>query len=485
MLKNSYQRYLLFSFLVSAFYHLHCITAPKEIEINLTEEDIKNLYEAKNRTDLAIIGSGPAGLSAAIFSARHGIPTYVFTGPNHLGYLKEGLLVENLPGADADSGINVMKKLEKQARHFGAHFIDDTIEGMDLTVWPRKLKGANRDYSAEAVIIATGAKPRSLGVDGESSYTYKGILSCGLCEAHLAKGQDVIIIGGDNATERIFQLLPHAKSITLLLRSGSMNALPSMKKKIKELPTVKILYNQDVVKFLGDGKHLAGIDVLDKQTNKVNYMPTRWVFLSIGYTPNTELFRNHVDLDEDGYIKVDFSTYETSIPLVYAAGNVCDSRYQLAATCLGSATQAAFNATQAITHLPISRDMVEKIKDNAYVSEVSNEQFPIAEVQQENELENIIKNNKFVVADFFVKTCPECRRVGIMLNSLASKYKDRITFIKVDDAKFDTLSKLYTIEYVPSLLFFSNGTMVDKIEDKLTEQQLEQKIKDALNKASL
>jgi len=483
MLKNSYQGYMLFTFLVSAINYLPYISAAAEIEISLTEQDIKNLYEAKNRTDLAILGTGPAGLSAAIFSARRGIPTFVFQGKNHLGYLKEGLSVENIPGVVADSGINVMKKLEEQARHFGAHFIEDEIEKIDFSVWPRKLYGAKREYSAEAVIVTTGAKSKSLGIEGEGQYTYKGILSCGLCDAHLAKDQDLIIIGGgDCAAERVFQLLPYAKSITLLVRSNEMKAIPTMQMKIKEMPNVKILYNKEAIKFVGNGKHLTGLEVLDKKTGKVDLMPVRWVFLSIGFIPNTSLFKDHLELTDEGYIQVDFATQETSVPLVYAAGNVCDPRYKLAATCIGSATQAAFNACKYITRLPINREMAEKIKNNAFVPEEVVLQNNVSELQNENDLEDIIKKNKLVLVDFFVSTCSECHRIGTILNSLATKYKDKITFIKVEDTKYTGLSKIYSIEYVPTLMLFSEGTMIDKIEEQITEQQLDQKLSASINK---
>jgi len=482
MMKNNCRLFLLVFFLIIIVNYLTYASA-KESEIYLTDEDIKNLYEAKNRTDIAILGSGPAGLSAAIFSARRGIPTYIFNGPNHLGYLKEGLSVENIPGADSDSGMNIMKKLEEQARHFGAHFIDDTIEDIDLTVWPRKLKGGKQEYSAEAIIISTGAKSKSLGIAGEPTYTYKGIMPCGLCDAHLAKDQDIIIIGGgDCAAERVFQLVPYAKSITLLVRSDAMKALPSMQRKIKDMPTVKILCNKEAVKFVGDGKHLTGVEALDKKTNKIDLLPAKWVFLSIGFIPNTALFKNHLELDEEGYIKINFATQETSVPLVYAAGNVCDPRYKLAATCIGSATQAAFNASQAITHLPITREMAEKIQHNAFIPDESDLENKIPELKDESELEKIIKDNKFVFVDFFISTCPECRRVGNILNSLASKYKDKMTFIKVEDNKFDSLSKAYDIQYVPTLMLFGNGNMIYRIQDQVTEQEIEQKILDVINK---
>jgi len=485
MLRNSYQCYLLFSLLISAINYLPSISTSEEVEINLTEQDIKNLYEAKNRTDLAILGTGPAGLSAAIFSARRGIDTYVFQGKNHLGYLKEGLSVENIPGATADSGINVMKKLEEQARHFGAHFIDDTIEKIDFSVWPRKLYGAKDVYSAKAVIATTGAKSKTLGIEGEAEYTYKGILTCGLCDAHLAKDQDIIIIGGgDCAAERVFQLLPYAKSITLLVRSNEMKAIPTMQMKIKEMPKVKILYNKEAVEFVGDGKHLTGLKVLDKKTNTMSFMPARWVFLSIGFVPNTGLFKNHLELDDEGYIRVDFATQETSVPMVYAAGNVCDPRYKLAATCIGSATQAAFNACKYITRLPINREMAEKIKDNVFVLEKVDTQHQVPELQNENELKEIIKKNKLVLVDFFVSTCPECQRIGTILNKLAPKYKDKIAFIKVEDAKYAELSKQHKIEYVPTLMMFLDGLMIDKIEEQLTEQQLDQKLTNAITISS-
>lgn len=444
--------------------------------INLSEEHLKNLREAKNLMDVAVIGSGVAGYSSAIFIARQGRRVVVFQGPSPLGRLSEGILVENWAGVPADSGLNVMKSIEKQAKKFGACISKDVIKRINFDTYPFEVIGENDKYTALTVIIATGATPKKLGIKGEDAYWLKGILSCGLCDAHLAKDQDVIIIGsGDYAVDRVMQLAPYAKTITLLVDSDRLTTSPATQNKIKNMPKVNILYDKEVTEFIGDGKHLTGVMMRDTKNGEAKFIEAKWAFESIGVKPNVDLIKDQLELDLNGYLKVDALTHQTSIPLVYAAGTVSDPLYNLAVTASGDATKAAYSAWSAINHLPIDHETLEIMKQNLFVHD-HEQQSAIKELDSEERLNELIKNNKLVVVDFYVPSCSACQNLYNMLKPVSEKYQDKMSFAKMEKPKHEDLATKFNVQWVPSLLFFSDGVLKGIIDDPLTQAELDEKI---------
>lgn len=430
--------------------------------------NLENLKNKRNIIPLAILGSGPAGLSAAIYAARSGVNTVVFTGPNPGGQLKDGILVENWPGVNKDSGANIMNNLERQARDFGAIIINKSIDKIDFSSWPFKLG----DYWALSVIIATGAAPKRLGTINEDKYWIKGILSCPLCDAHLIKNKSTVVIGGgDSAVERIIQLAPYAKDITLIVRTNKIRAIYDMYKKIKDFPHVKILFNKEIENFEGSDKKLTGINLIDTKTGIKSNIQTKWVFLSIGFQPNSDLFKNYLDLDQEGYIKHNPETQETNIKGIFVAGNVSDKIYKQASTASGDGTKAAANAVKFLSNFLINKEAKNLIKENSYQPN-QEKGIKVEQITSLDQLNNIIKTEKNVVIECYSPLCSSCKAVESIISNLAYKYKDKIKIFKIDILKNKQIIKEYNITLIPEFLLFKDGKLIDRKSELLNQDQI-------------
>jgi len=298
---------------------------------------------------IAIIGSGPAGYTAALYGARSGVPTTLISGSLPGGLLTQTSLVENFPGVATVKGPRLMETMKQQVLESGAHILDDEVISVDLSTWPFTIgleSGAL--YRVLSLVIATGATPKKLGIPGEDTYWGRGVSSCALCDAPFFKGKDVFVVGGgDSAIEEVTQLAPHAKSVTLLVRKPSLRAASPMKDKLSRYPNVKpIQYFKEVVQVLGNGTEVTGIEVLDHKTNKKGVIPADGLFLAIGHNPNTYLFEKQLSLSDSGHIIVLGRSQNTSIPGVFAAGDVEDQDYRQAVVAAGRGCAAVLDAVR-------------------------------------------------------------------------------------------------------------------------------------------
>ena len=444
---------------------------------NHIDYDLKNLNNKKNIIPLAILGSGPAGLSAAIYGARSGISTVMFTGPKPGGQLKDGLLIENWPGVKKDSGLNIMNQLEKQAQDFGVTIVNKTIKDIDLSTWPFKID----DCWALSLIIATGSTPKQLGVKNEQKYWIKGILSCPLCDAHLIKNKNTVVIGGgDFAVERVIQLSPYAKGITLLLTTGKVRAIYDMYKKIKDFPHVKILFNKDIESFQGDEKRLTGINIIDTKTGERSHIKTKWAFLSIGFKPNSELFKDYLDLDDQGYIKHDPKNQATKIQGIYVAGNVSDITYKQASTASGDGTKAAASAIKFLSNILVDKEVKTFIKQNEY-NQDQEKLLKINDINSLEQFDEIIKQDKYLFIEFYSPLCSLCKSVEDIVSSLAYKYKDKIKFYKIDLIKNKEITKKYNVSLIPEFFLFKDSKLIARKTELLNENQISEFIDKGLN----
>jgi thioredoxin reductase (NADPH) len=309
---------------------------------------LKKALDKKNIIPLAIVGSGPAGLTAAMYGKRLGYPTTVFTGPTPGGQLTETHAIENFPGIKKMSGNDMMRILQDQAEQVGAVILEDTVIEIKCDEWPFALRTeSGLQVHALAVIIATGAAPRMLGVPGEVDYWGKGVTACSVCDGIFFKGKDVVVVGGgDTAVEEATHLTSHARSITVLVRSDTMRATPIMRDRLKDYgDTIKVLHNKQVLKIVGDGTSVTAVELLDTNTQQVELFKTDGVFLAIGRNPNTELFKPYLKLTKNGYIYCEPRSQATSVPGIYAAGDVEDEEFRQAIVAAGRGCQAVMEAT--------------------------------------------------------------------------------------------------------------------------------------------
>ena len=303
---------------------------------------------ATHRTKMLIIGSGPAGYSAAIYAARAMMEPIVVQGLQPGGQLTITTDVENYPGfADVVQGPWLMEQMQKQAEHVGTRMMWDTIVDVDVSNGsPFTATGDSGDeYVADVLVIATGAQAKWLGVPGEQELGGKGVSACATCDGFFYRGKKVAVIGGGNtAVEEALYLTNHSHDVTLIHRRDSLRAEKILQERLKAHPNIKILWNKAVERFVGGGapEGLVGVDLIDTVTGEKSHEPTDGGFVAIGHHPATELFTDKLPLDE-GYILVEKGTTRTAIPGVFAAGDVTDKIYRQAVTAAGMGCMAALD----------------------------------------------------------------------------------------------------------------------------------------------
>jgi len=296
--------------------------------------------------NIIIIGSGPAGYTAAIYAARAGLAPVIFSGEQIGGQLTTTTEVENFPGFPMGIlGPELMLKMREQAERFGAKIIDKTVTAVDFCVSPKKVMVGDETFEAKAVIIATGASARRLGLANEQSLYGKGVSACATCDGFFFKGKNVVVVGGgDTAMEEANYLTKFASRVTIIHRRDEFRASAAMVEKAKQNPKIDFLMNSAVIDILGaDVGKVVGINVQNLVTGKATELAVDGVFAAIGHEPNTKLFAGQLDLDAAGYLVVS-DVVKTKIPGVFASGDVADHRYRQAIAAAGTGCMAALEA---------------------------------------------------------------------------------------------------------------------------------------------
>jgi thioredoxin reductase (NADPH) len=298
-----------------------------------------------------IIGAGPAGLSAALYAARAELEPVVLTGMTMGGQASITHLIENYPGfPDGLPGPELGDLFKAQAERFGAKIVFDTATEVDFSEKPYKVKTFAGEYTADVVIITTGATPRNLEVSGETEYTGKGVSYCGTCDGFFFKEKDVVVVGGgDSAIEEGLFLTRFADSVTVVHRRDELRASPILQSRAFENEKVKFIWDTIVNSIEGEDA-VTHVKLENKKTGEKSNFETDGVFIFIGHTPNTELFDGQLEMDENGYLVVN-NYMETNIPGVYAAGEVADPHFRQVITSAGMGAAAAIQATRYLEEI--------------------------------------------------------------------------------------------------------------------------------------
>jgi len=295
---------------------------------------------------LIIVGSGPAGYTAAVYAARASLRPLVIEGVQAGGALMTTTEVENFPGfPDGMMGPELMDNMRKQAERFGAEFITDDATRVELhgdikTVWIDKAA-----YRAEAVILATGSQWRPMGVPGEKELLGRGVSSCATCDGFFFKGQHIVVVGGgDSAMEEATFLTKFGESVTIVHRRDAFRASKIMAERALSNPKIKVLWNTVVTEVVDGGGKVGGLRVRNVHHGGEEVVDVTGVFVAIGHDPRSELFRDQVELDDAGYVVVEHPSTRTSVPGVFAAGDLVDHIYRQAITAAGTGCAAALDA---------------------------------------------------------------------------------------------------------------------------------------------
>ena len=316
---------------------------------NITDNSIEKLK-------CLIIGSGPAGYTAAIYGGRADMTPVIYTGLEPGGQLTTTTEVDNFPGyPDGIDGPTMMMQLQKQAERFGTEVRIGMATAVEFSKevggWHKVIIDNKKEIHARTVIIATGATAKYLGLPSEQRLRGGGVSACAVCDGFFYRGQDVAIVGaGDTAAEEATYLANICKSVTMLVRKDYMRASKAMQHRVENTPNLKVYYNTEVDEVLGD-QVVEGIRMVNNKTGEKQDVPVTGLFIAIGHKPNTDIFKGQLDMDDTGYLITEARTAKMNLPGVFACGDVQDKEYRQAITAAGSGCMAILDAERYLTSL--------------------------------------------------------------------------------------------------------------------------------------
>jgi thioredoxin reductase (NADPH) len=311
-----------------------------------------------HHTKVLIIGAGPAGYTAAIYAARANLSPILVAGLQPGGQLMITTDVENYPGfGDVIQGPWLMEQMEAQATHVGTRIIHDLIVRVDFSGKPFRCEGDSGDmYTADSVIIATGAQARWLGLESEQTLQGRGVSACATCDGFFYRGKTVAVVGGGNtAVEEALYLTHHADRVTLIHRRDALRAEKILQARLFANPKIDVIWNSTVREIVGGGmpEVVTGVRLRDETTAAESILPVDGVFIAIGHSPTTAVFAGHIDMDDEGYIRTVAGSTRTSVAGVFAAGDVQDKVFRQAVTAAGTGCMAALEAEKHLAEYEI------------------------------------------------------------------------------------------------------------------------------------
>lgn len=322
-------------------------------ELKLT---VKTMSDSIEKIKCLIIGSGPAGYTAAIYAARADMNPVIYTGMEPGGQLTTTTEVDNFPGyPEGIDGPTMMVQLQQQAERFGTEVRIGMVTAIELSKehggWHKATIDNNKEVHAQTVIISTGATAKYLGLPSEQRLRGGGVSACAVCDGFFYRGQDVAIVGaGDTAAEEATYLANICKNVTMLVRKDFMRASKAMQHRVENTPNLTVLYNTEVDEVLGE-QVVEGLRTVNNQTGEKTEIPVTGLFIAIGHKPNTDIFKGQLDMDDTGYLITQGKSTKTNLPGVFASGDVQDKEYRQAITAAGSGCMAALDAERYLATL--------------------------------------------------------------------------------------------------------------------------------------
>jgi thioredoxin reductase (NADPH) len=442
--------------------------------------DLKAALTKDNVVDILIIGSGPAGLLAAVYGGRAHHDTWVLEGNEPGGLLTKTTIVENWPGEVSIMGGDVIKKLKAQAKRHGAQFLADTAANIDFSAYPYIVHtDTGRVIHALSIIIATGATPKKLSIPGEDDFWGYGVSNCAVCDGANFEGLDVMVVGGgDSAVEEALQLAPIAASITIMVRGSSMRAASSMKARLSGYSNINVRYNVTLVAVEGKKEEnhtmVTHVVVRNTETGVEERESISGVFLAIGHIPNTWVFKDQITLSSLGYIALSDRTQKTSIPGVFAAGDVADPIYRQAGVASGDGIKAALDADEFLRESGYNEVIAHQLKDHRLIAYQEVHAISLQHLGSIDDFDAQVKNQEgLVLVDFYAEYCPSCMHMLPIIESLVPLYSGHIRFFKVDKETAGALAAHLHVMKVPTLMAFKDGALVARNHSIMSRTELQ------------
>ncbi|ACK66358.1 thioredoxin reductase [Rippkaea orientalis PCC 8801] len=433
--------------------------------------------------NLVIIGSGPAGYTAAIYAGRAKLKPFLFEGLK-AGGIRGGQLmttteVENFPGfPEGITGPDLMDRMRAQAERWGAQCYTEDVVEVDLRQRPFKIRSTEQEVYAHSLIIATGATARRLGIASEQEFWSRGISACAICDGAtpLFKDEELAIVGGgDTACEEALYLTKYGSHIHVLVRREEMRAGKIMQNRVLDHPNITVHWNTEILDGIAKGGKLVGLTTRNTQTGETGELAVKGLFYAIGHTPNTELFKGQIELDEEGYILVKPGTVETNVEGVFAAGDVQDSNYRQAVTAAGTGCMAALVAERWLSHNNLIQEDQQtpekeeyEYKDESGTGLVADteETFDISKTRHVGgyALRKLFhESDRLILVKYVSPVCGPCHTLKPILNKVVEEYDGRIHYVEIDIEADPEIAKNAMVTGTPTVQFFKDKEIVEQL----------------------
>jgi thioredoxin reductase (NADPH) len=433
--------------------------------------------------NIVIIGSGPAGYTAAIYAARANLKPVVFEG-FQAGGLPGGQLmttteVENFPGfPQGITGPELMDRMKAQAERWGAELYTEDVTYVDLSQRPFTVRSDEREVKAHSIIIATGATARRLGLPSEHQFWSRGISACAICDGAtpIFHGAELAVIGaGDSAAEESIYLTKYGSKVNLLVRSEKMRASKAMQDRVLSNPKITVHWNTEVVDVFGNG-HMDGVKVRNSKTGEETKLQVKGLFYAIGHSPNTSLFKGQLELDEIGYVVTKHGSPETSVEGVFAAGDVQDHEYRQAITAAGSGCAAALLAERWLSVNGLIQEFHQEPTINNELEHQPEAQKTEAEQAAEFDLNAtrhaggyalrklFHESDRLLVVKYVSPGCGPCHTLKPILNKVVDEFDGKIHFVEIDIDKDRDIAENANVTGTPTVQFFKDKELVKEVK---------------------
>lgn len=458
-----------------------------------------------NTYPVVIIGGGFAGLTASIYLGQANIKHVLIEGPIPGGAITSSHSVCNWPGEKNISGIDLANKVKEHAISTGANIINAQVNSVDFSVWPYliNITQDNQDKTIKTLscIIATGATATFLDIPGEQEYFGRGVSKCATCDGPFYKNKTVAIIGGGNTaiTDALY-LSNIAKKVYLIVRRDILRASGKQVDTVKNKSNIEIIYNTNIKKVIGDNNKVTGLEIFNNKNNSTSELSVDGMFLAIGAKPNTELLKNKIDLDQEGYI-LTHKNQKTSKSGIFACGDVSEPEYKQLIIASGDGARSAMHAQKFLDKIGFvseyKTEVTQETQEPEQTKEIAKQEIKQeikkiapAKTQTFGSVIEITDNEQFtkevlnykgkVVADFYAHWCFPCKMMHPIVDALAKELKN-IKFVKTDVSNVEILGQIWGVRGVPTFILFEDGQEVYRFSGGRDEAGFKQIIKNKLN----